>query len=131
MSPQLFVPHGKRHVSNTIVVCASLQKCREKRAGNEVGKTCAKIKENLDTDLFDICLFFYIWEIRMTYIMAGYYRDFLKTETLKALSHDAILLATCNAILLLSDVKLANTRFHCILRMYSSNIKHSSLINIS
>ena len=31
---------------------------------------------------------------------------------LKALSHGAIFLATCNAILLLVDVKLANTRFH-------------------
>ena len=30
----------------------------------------------------------------------------------KALSHDAIFLATCNAILPLGDVKLANTSFH-------------------
>ena len=30
--------------------------------------------------------------------------------SLKALSHGAIFLATCNAILLLVDVKLANTR---------------------
>ena len=32
--------------------------------------------------------------------------------TLKALSHGAIFLATCNAILILGDVKLANTSFH-------------------
>ena len=38
--------------------------------------------------------------------------------TLKALSHDAIFLATCNAILLLGDVKLANTSFHQSLLMY-------------
>ena len=31
---------------------------------------------------------------------------------LKALSHDAIFLATCNAILLLGNLKLANTCFH-------------------
>ena len=30
----------------------------------------------------------------------------------KALTHGAIFLATCNAILLLEDVKLANTSFH-------------------
>ena len=50
--------------------------------------------------------------------------------TLKALSHDAIFLATCNAILLLRDVELANTRLHSNLLMYSSEIKHSILINI-
>ena len=32
--------------------------------------------------------------------------------SIKALSHGAIFFATCNAILLLVDVKLANTRFH-------------------
>ena len=37
----------------------------------------------------------------------------------KVLSHVAILLATCNAILLLKDVKLENTRLHCILPMPS------------
>ena len=37
----------------------------------------------------------------------------------KALSHGAIFLATCNAILLLVDVKLANTRFHHSLLIYS------------
>ena len=31
---------------------------------------------------------------------------------IKALSHGAIFLATCNAILLLVDVKLANTGLH-------------------
>ena len=33
----------------------------------------------------------------------------------KAMSHGAIFLATCDAILLLRDVNLANTRFHYIL----------------
>ena len=37
----------------------------------------------------------------------------------KALSHGAIFLATCNAILPLVDVKLANTRFHHSLLTYS------------
>ena len=37
----------------------------------------------------------------------------------KALSHGAIFLATCNAILLLGDVKLANTCFHHDLVIYS------------
>ena len=49
----------------------------------------------------------------------------------KAMSHGAIFLATCNAILLLRDINLANTRLHYILLMYSSHFKQSSLINIS
>ena len=49
----------------------------------------------------------------------------------KAMSHSAIFLATCNAILLLRDVKLGNTRLHCILPTYSSHITHSSLVNVS
>ena len=44
---------------------------------------------------------------------------------------DAIFLATYWTILLLRDVKLANMRFHYSLLMYSSHIKHPSLINIS
>ena len=40
-------------------------------------------------------------------------------DALKAVSHGAIFLATCNAILLLVDVKLANTRFHHSLLIYS------------
>ena len=39
-------------------------------------------------------------------------------EFLKALSHDAIFLATCNAILLLGDAKLANASFHQSLLIY-------------
>ena len=42
-----------------------------------------------------------------------------KMTSLKALSRGAIFLATCNAILLLVDVKLANTRFHHSLLIYS------------
>ena len=37
---------------------------------------------------------------------------YAKHTCIKALSHGAIFLATCNAILLLVDVKLANTLFH-------------------
>ena len=44
---------------------------------------------------------------------------FKKSDDLKALSHGAIFLATCNAILLLVDVKLANARFHHSLLIYS------------
>ena len=40
------------------------------------------------------------------------------TVFLKALSHGAIFLATCNAVLLLGDVKLANTSFHHSLLVY-------------
>ena len=51
--------------------------------------------------------------------------------TVKALTHGTIFLATCNAILLLGDVKLANTSFHHRLLIYSEHIKHSLLIYIS
>ena len=50
--------------------------------------------------------------------------------SLSAMSHGAIFLATCNTILLLRGVNLANTRLHYILLMYSSHIKQSSLINM-
>ena len=45
---------------------------------------------------------------------------------LKAMSHGAIFLATCNAILVLRDVNLANTRLRYILLMflYISNSLH-------
>ena len=49
----------------------------------------------------------------------------------KALSRGAIFLATCNAILLLGDVKMANTSFYHSLLICSKHIKHSSLIYIS
>ena len=43
----------------------------------------------------------------------------------KALSHGVIFLATCNAILLLGDVKLANTCFYHSKLIYISNIPNS------
>ena len=43
-----------------------------------------------------------------------------KHTCIKVLSHGAIFLATYNAILLLVDVKLANTRFHHSLLIYSN-----------
>ena len=49
----------------------------------------------------------------------------------KALSHGAIFLATCNAILLLGDVKLANTCFHHSLLVYFLHTKHLSQSYIS
>ena len=53
-----------------------------------------------------------------------------KQVRIKALTHGAIFLATCNANLLLGDVKLANTSFHHRLLIYSEHIKHSLLIYI-
>jgi hypothetical protein len=48
----------------------------------------------------------------------------------KAMLHGAIFLATCNAILLLRDVKLPNTSLHCTPLMFSQHIKNSSLISL-
>jgi hypothetical protein len=48
----------------------------------------------------------------------------------KAMLHGAIFLATCNAILLLRDVKLPNTSNHCIPLMFSQHIENSSLISL-
>ena len=52
-------------------------------------------------------------------------------KTVKALTDGAIFFATCNAILPLGDVKLANTSFHHRLLIYSERIKHSLLSYIS
>jgi hypothetical protein len=41
--------------------------------------------------------------------------------------HGAIFLATCNAILLLRDVKLPNTSLHYTPLMFSQHIENSSL----
>jgi hypothetical protein len=46
----------------------------------------------------------------------------------KAMLHGAIFLATCNAILLLRDVKLPNTSLHYTPLMFSQHIENSSLI---
>jgi hypothetical protein len=51
-------------------------------------------------------------------------------KELKAMLHGAIFLATCNAILLLRDVKLPNTSFHHTLLMFSQHIENSSLISL-
>ena len=40
----------------------------------------------------------------------------------KAMPHGAIFLATCNAILLLRDVNLANARLHYILLIFVANL---------
>jgi hypothetical protein len=44
---------------------------------------------------------------------------------LKAMLHGAICLATCNAILLLRDVKLPNTSLHYTPLMFSQHIENS------
>jgi hypothetical protein len=44
--------------------------------------------------------------------------------------HGAIFLATCNAILLLRDVKLPNTSLHYTPLMVSQHIENSSLISL-
>ena len=44
---------------------------------------------------------------------------YAKHTCIKAPSHGAIFLAICNAILLLADVQLENTRFHRSLLIYS------------
>ena len=44
--------------------------------------------------------------------------------------HGAIFLATCNAILLLRDVKLPNTSLHYTPQMFSQHIDNSSLISL-
>ena len=48
----------------------------------------------------------------------------------KAMLHGAIFLATCNAILLLRDVKLPNTSLHYTPLMFSQHIENSSLISL-
>ena len=56
------------------------------------------------------------WELRTCPACKNRYA---KHTCIKALSHGAIFLATCNAILLFVYVKLANTRFHHTLQIYS------------
>ena len=48
----------------------------------------------------------------------------------KAMLHGAIFIATCNAILLLRDVKLSNTSLHYTPLMFSQHIENSSLISL-
>ena len=55
------------------------------------------------------------WELRTCPECKNRYA---KHTCIKALSHGAIFLATCNAVLLLADVKLANTRLHHSLLIY-------------
>jgi hypothetical protein len=52
----------------------------------------------------------------------------LNLHSFKAMLHGAIFLATCNAILLLRDVKLPNTSLHYTPLMFSQHIENSSLI---
>jgi hypothetical protein len=73
----------------------------------------------------------------MAILFQFYRKTFLRsvhTKTLKAMLHGAIFLATCNAILLLRDVKLPNTSLRYTPLMFSQHIENSlliSLINIS
>ena len=43
--------------------------------------------------------------------------------------HGAIFLPTCNAILLLEHVKLANTRFHHSLLIVTGSLAHDVVLN--
>jgi hypothetical protein len=47
-----------------------------------------------------------------------------------AMLHGAMFLATCNAILLLRDVKLLNTSLYYTPLMFSKHIENSSLISL-
>ena len=58
------------------------------------------------------------YEKTLLYLLEVQRYDQKQHDALKALSHGAIFLATCNAILLLVDVNLANTRFHHSLLIY-------------
>ena len=59
-------------------------------------------------------------------IVTCQYQDFFcATYRIEALSHDAIIPETSNAILLLSDVNLASTGAHYILLMCTSHIRHA------
>jgi hypothetical protein len=62
----------------------------------------------------------------------GKYQDFWTSRLLglKAMLHGAIFLATCNAILLLRDVKLPNTSLHYTPLMFSQHIENSLLISL-
>ena len=60
----------------------------------------------------------------------SYQSDVFSIERLKAMLHGEIFLATCNAILLLRDVKLPNTSLHYTPLMFSQHIENSSLISL-
>ena len=50
------------------------------------------------------------------------------SDSVKALSHDAIFHAACNAILLLTDVKLANTPFLHSLPIFNSFLTYQTFV---
>jgi hypothetical protein len=54
----------------------------------------------------------------------------MRRRVLKAMLHGAIFLATCNAIILLRDVKLPNTSLHYTPLMFSQHIENYSLISL-
>jgi hypothetical protein len=54
----------------------------------------------------------------------------LEISSVKAMLHGAIFLATCNAILLLRDIKLPNTSLPYTPLMFSQHIENSSLISL-
>jgi hypothetical protein len=71
-----------------------------------------------------------------SYLLLAYVSVFQRTGDIlhirwhKAMLHGAIFLATCNAILLLRDVKLPNTSIHYTPLMFSQHIENSSLISL-
>jgi Holliday junction resolvasome RuvABC endonuclease subunit len=58
------------------------------------------------------------------------HRESLTAVLFKAMLHGAIFLATCNAILLLRDVKFPNTSLHYTPLMFSQHIENYSLISL-
>ena len=81
--------------------------------------------------MMDDITFIFIFRIMNRWCLLMLFQNKQNIFRLKALSHSAIFLATCNAILLLGDVKLANTSFHHSLLIYFLHSKHLSQIYIS
>ena len=63
-------------------------------------------------------------------LMQNSYCDHRNFDSVKAMLHGAVFPATCNAILLLRDVKLPNTSLHYTPLMFSQHIENSSLISL-
>jgi hypothetical protein len=67
----------------------------------------------------------------MSSITIAFPKKMAENQTeVKAMLHGAIFLATCNAILLLRNVKLPNPSLHYPPLMFSQHIENSSLISL-
>jgi hypothetical protein len=73
----------------------------------------------------------YVWNVgQMMATLGGGEGGGEILHEVKVMLHAAIFLATCNAILLLRDVKLPNTSLHYTPLMFSQHIENSSLISL-